>query len=502
LALKKERSNREFPTRVVESQRDPLQFSTNDTNVVPAAPEKPARIGRKSMARRSGQNGSIQKDGKWYVVRYWKDVPGQEKRVRVRAKICPISGPGKLSVSERERKAKEIIAASGVDTKEYFDRVVTQSKATVITFRQQVETWLAGMRNRRSKPVAPSTLSGWESGLKNWLNPNLGDLPLEAVDNLALKKLVNKMVAGGLSASTIRNYADVVKMVVTSVINEKGDEVYPRKWNDAFINMPVINPRKQRTPSFTGDVVSSIVATREYTYSDPKRNMDVKCELKDVHRMLFILCAASGLRFGEALGIGIPHVSPDGACIHICQKAWRGQMHDFLKTRNGEREIDLHPSVAKLLREFIGTRKSGLLFRTRTGQQLHQSNILRRVLHPILEGLGQPKCGAHAFRRFRNTYLRNYTSTPPGVYRFWMGHASGEPQRTGETMSDRYDKAEHERALRKEWAERAGLGFELPRGFKPVQKRNLVQLRQQNCSFGPNGPKTEILAPQEMAASL
>ena len=168
--------------------------------------------------------------------------------------------------------------------------------------------------------------------------------------------------------------------------------------------------------------------------------MDVKCELKDVHRMLFILCAASGLRFGEALGIEIPHVSPDSSCIHICQKAWRGQMHDFLKTRNGEREIDLHPSVAKLLREFIGTRKSGLLFRTRTGQQLHQSNILRRVLHPILEELGQPKCGVHAFRRFRNTYLRNYTSTPPGVYRFWMGHVSGEPERTGETMSDRYDR--------------------------------------------------------------
>ena len=77
--------------------------------------------------------------------------------------------------------------------------------------------------------------------------------------------------------------------------------------------------------------------------------------------------------------------------------------------------------VAKLLRELIGERKSGLLFRTRTGQQLHQSNILRRVLHPILEELGQPKCDVHAFRRFRNTYLRNYTSTPPGVYRFWMG---------------------------------------------------------------------------------
>jgi integrase len=33
--------------------------------------------------------------------------------------------------------------------------------------------------------------------------------------------------------------------------------------------------------------------------------------------MLFILCAASGLRFGEALGIEIPHVSSDGSCIRI-----------------------------------------------------------------------------------------------------------------------------------------------------------------------------------------
>jgi len=87
--------------------------------VTNATPEKRARIG-KSMSRRSGQSGSIQQDGNWYVVRFWKDVAGQERRQRVREKICPISGPGKLSASERERKAKEIIAASGADSVEHF----------------------------------------------------------------------------------------------------------------------------------------------------------------------------------------------------------------------------------------------------------------------------------------------------------------------------------------------------------------------------------------------
>src|SRR5215472_16590828 len=39
-------------------------------------------------------------------------------------------------------------------------------------------------------------------------------------------------------------------------------------------------------------------------------------------------------------------------------------------------------------------------------------------LHPILAKIGQPKCGVHTFRRFRNTYLKNRTSCPEGVRQF------------------------------------------------------------------------------------
>jgi integrase len=433
----------------------PLPPSTNHVTICPATPDSPARIGRKSMARRSGQSGSIQKEGNWYVVRYWKDVAGEEKRQRVYAKICPISGPGKLSASERERKAKEIIAASGVDTQEYFDKVVKQS-APGVTFRQQAETWLEGMCNRKRKPLAPSTIAGWSCGLDIWINPNIGDLPLASVNNAAMKKLVGKMDEGGLSPKSISNNVQIVKMVVASAVNEQGDELYPRKWNNEFIDVPVVN--NQRQPSFTGDVVTAIIRETE----------------EQKYRVLFALCASSGLRFGEALGIDIKNISPDGSNIKIVEKAWRSERHNFLKTENGKREIDLHPSMATMLREYMEKRtdekwasKTDLLFASRNGKPLHQSNILRRVLHPILEKLGQPKCGVHAFRRFRNTYLRNFTSTPPGIYKFWMGHASAETEangsvRAGETMSDRYDKVAAERGLRKEWAERAGLGFEIP----------------------------------------
>jgi hypothetical protein len=44
---------------------------------------------------------------------------------------------------------------------------------------------------------------------------------------------------------------------------------------------------------------------------------------------------------------------------------------------------------------------------------------------------GTHKAGNHAFRRFRNTYLRNYTACPEGLYKYWVGQA-------GRDMSDLY----------------------------------------------------------------
>lgn len=460
---------------------DKIQLSVANAigTVATATPDK--RTGRKSMSRRSGQNGSIQKDGKWYVVRYWKDVEGQQKRQRVRAKICPISGPGKVSASERERTAKEIIAASGVDTHEYFDKVVLQSKDACVTFREQAATWLDSMRNRKRKPVAPSTLATWTYALEKWISVNIGDLPLDSINNAALKSLVNKMNEGGLSPKSISNYAQIVKMVMKSVRDEKGQRLFNVQWDHEYIDIPMV--KSQRQPSFTGEVVAGIL--REIG--------------EEKYRVLFALCASAGLRFGEALGIDMKNVSPDCSTIKIVEKAWGSAVHDFLKTANGEREVDLHPSMTAMLREYVSRRANakhnaerncGLLFCSRNGKPLHQSNLLRRKLHPVLAKLGQSKCGVHAFRRFRNTYLRNFTTTPPGLIKFWMGHA-------GEGMSDLYDKIKEDVAFRKEVAEKAGLGFQLP-SPKCVEAK---QFSSKKRSIGPNGPKFKSAPVLEMAAT-
>jgi integrase len=378
------------------------------------------------MSRRRGQTGSISKMGHWWTVRYWKDVPGQEQRVYMREKICPTHGPGHLTASARRRKASEIINASGADKPE----TLRESIASVcgLTFRQQSDTWLRSVRKR---DVAPSTLRDWEGCVNAWLVPTtingtpFGDLPLSAIKRTVAQELIDKMVAGDLSPKTISNYFQVVRMVFSSCVDEDGMETYPRNWRKMGLVIPKVNRRKQRRPCFTKEVMNHLA-----------NSLTIERKM----RMLFILCGATGLRLGEALGIRIEKVLDNGSRIIIDEKAWRGEIHDYLKTENGQREVDLPANVAKLLVEFIGNRRTGLLFCTRHGCQLDQRNILRH-LHKALEDFGFEQAGAHSFRRYRNTYLRNFTACPESVLNFWLGWGEGD-------MAGRYEKIKSDVAFR------------------------------------------------------
>ena len=124
------------------------------------------------MARRSGQNGYVEQKGNAYYVRFWMDVPGQERRAHKSVRLCPVSGPGKMTKPERERKAREVIAASGADTQEYFNKVEAINLG--VTFGKQAKWWLDHVQKRKRRPVKPKTAACWKDCLRKWLNPHLG----------------------------------------------------------------------------------------------------------------------------------------------------------------------------------------------------------------------------------------------------------------------------------------------------------------------------------------
>jgi integrase len=443
------------PASVVAPLPTPLQFPTSDNKVATATPDK--RRGR-SMSRRSGQSGSIEVSGKWYVVRFWKDSMGHEKRVHACERICPINGSGKLNQSERKRRAKEIIAESGADTPECLARAEGVSNG--VTFREQAAWWIENVQQRKRKPVAPGTIEGWQNCLDVWILPNLGDVPLSSLGNLALKGLVAKMVKVGLSPKTINTYSQVVKSVVAAAVNEEGEQLYPRKWNHEFCDMPVVDKRKQKTPCPTGEVMTGIIATT-----------------KGYKQVCLAFIGGGGFRAGEALGIEIDkHISADFRTIKVRQKVRRGKVEHFLKTDAGRRDVDLCSSQAEMLKSFVGDRTSGFLFQNNKGNFLSQTNLLRRGLHPALKKLGQPKAGLHSLRRFRLTWLRK-NRVPADLERFWMGHEN-------ETVGDDYSKLKDDVAFRLEQAEKVGLGFEIPKTTDVVRivRKNEVSVERENAA--------------------
>src|SRR6202023_22781 len=111
-------------------------------------------------------------------------------------------------------------------------------------------------------------------------------------------------------------------------------------------------------------------------------------------------------------------------------------------------------SISAMLKKFVGERTSGFLFRSKNGFPLLQSNVLRLSLHQLLKKLGQPKSGAHAFRRFRATWLSKQHA-PEDLIRFWLDHAN-------RSITDVYCKLKEDVAFRKKVAEQVGVGFDLP----------------------------------------
>jgi integrase len=179
------------------------------------------------------------------------------------------------------------------------------------------------------------------------------------------------------------------------------------------------------------------------------------------------LLAGSGLRVGEALATKLdPYcedhttISPDFKTIYVRKSIWNGR-EQKPKTENAIRSVDIPETLAEFLKTFAGDLASGFLFQTDSGLPLSQSNILRDSLHDFgVEGF-------HCFRRFRASQLRK-NLVPWDLEKFWMGHANKD-------VTDKYsEQLKEDVEYRREWAEKVGLGFVVPR----VPRSNAVLVEQ------------------------
>jgi integrase len=422
---------------VGSSQLDPLLPRTTTYIVIPQATPAKRKRG-KSLSRRTGQDGHIEKSGRWFVVRFWKDILGQDNRLHVRERVCPISGPGLLSKSERKRKAREIIQASGVDSAERFNEVVKQDTGT--TFREQSVVWLRQLKHRKRRPIRNSYAVTIQGALDKWILSAIGGLPLASVDNLSVKPLIDRMSSAGLKPRTVNKYMEHVKQVVESLKGPNGEPIHNRKWDAETMDLPIVERAEQKRPSLQADAISKLIK-----------------QSSGQEQALYILLAATGMRISEALALETHHFTNSGRTIIVDQQVEKdaARLVKYLKTAAAKRQVDLHPDIAECLQRYTAGR-TRLLFHTANNTPHLYSNLEDRWLTPRLieMNLDEEGMGWHSFKRFRKTWLRGQRCLED-INNFWMAH---KPQ----TMSEVYSHLHEDLQLRLDESQRVGYGFVLP----------------------------------------
>ncbi len=144
------------------------------------------RKGRKSMSRRSGQRGHVVKKGNAWHVRFFVDLPGQDARKKKSVLVGPCTGPNKLTKTEAQRKAAEVITSLGVNTEEHLERAINP-----VTFKQRVE-WCRENKSAWTEGK-PSSILSMENQLAKHILPRFGDWPLHMVDETHVQEFISHL---------------------------------------------------------------------------------------------------------------------------------------------------------------------------------------------------------------------------------------------------------------------------------------------------------------------
>lgn len=341
-----------------------------------------------------------------------------------------------------------------------------------MTFATQGRAYIDRLKTRNRRPIKPATVAAFESYLRNHVVPHIGSAELEPFNNGALKSFVQTLIDKKLSPKSITEISAFVRSIVGSVLDEDGNQVYPRTWNLDFVDAPPI--KKQRQPTVTKEFLQDILRDRTVRIRD---------------RVLLALMACTGMRIGEALAL---QMGPDPSdqttvwdvnerLIRVRKSVWRGRLQDP-KTAAGVRDIDLSTPTNKMLQEFAKGRDQGVfLFSTKSGKPLQQSHVNKYILKP----LGIPGC--HTLRRLRVSHLRE-VGCNEDILKGWLGHSNGND------ITNRYSKVSENLELRRTWTERVGTGLDLSKLKDDPAPEKFLKPRNLRC------PDPRVAASAQVAA--
>ena len=172
--------------------------------------------------------------------------------------------------------------------------------------------------NRSGRPYRPATIRSYEHTAEHYLRPMMGQLRVVDVRRRDVQDFVDELRAAGLSASSVHNKLDVLRVMFKLAIE--------RDWRD---DSPCVN---LRLPA---------VRHKRPTIAGPERARELIAALPQEQRALWATLFFAGLRIGEARALRWRDVDFDGDVIRV-EHGWDdvGGEQDA-KTDAGHRVVPL-----------------------------------------------------------------------------------------------------------------------------------------------------------------
>jgi integrase len=336
------------------------------------------------MARKRYQKGCVYLDGDKWKGRYREDVITGQGTKRIRREVI-LGLEGKMTKRMAERQMK--IVLTRINGLNYHPE-------RVATFAEFLERWKSEVLTNQQ----PSSALSVKSHLKCYIVPQLGKLRLEQFDVENQQTFLSRISEKGVSRKTLLNVLGTLSSILSTA-------------HDWGYNCSQINLRKLRLPPR-----SARYEGRHFTLDQLHKILSIA---EEPWRTLFCILTMEGLRAGEALGLQWDDIDLERELLHVRRSAWYGKIQT-VKSQASETVLPIPTALTVILKEYRAQWKpnpQGFLFVTRNGRPPSSNKVVEYHLWTILDALGIPRCGLHAFRHTHTALLLDSGATPKVVQR-------------------------------------------------------------------------------------
>jgi len=320
----------------------------------------------------------------WYG-RYRESVIGSDgKEYRIRGSTL-LGHKKDLTKRLAERRLEVILAP--INSLSY-------RPGRIATVEEFAERWKVEVLSQRKD----STIAAAHSHLRNQILPHLGKMRLNELNAENQQMFVTRLT-GTISRKMLLNVLGTLSSMLKTA----------RSWGYTCEGL-----------KFGDLVLPEKDVTKEAAHFEPCTAAKIINMAEGQFRVMFATAAMTGVRPGELLALQSRDFDFERNLLTIRRRAWRRKIATP-KTKPSQAVLPIPDALAQMVREHIKTLKSEWLFVTKRGNLFHSDKVVKLRLWPILDKLGIPRCGLHAFRHTHSTMLLDIAN--PKQHQEQMRHA-------------------------------------------------------------------------------